>query len=74
VFCKTLKKLRKSHNMTQDELAEMLSLSRSAISLYETGRREPDYSILTKLADIFDVSVDYLLGREVKYSMLRKTS
>ncbi|WP_035172041.1 helix-turn-helix domain-containing protein [Caldanaerobius polysaccharolyticus] len=74
MFCKTLKKLRKSHNMTQDELAEMLSLSRSAISLYETGRREPDYSILTKLADIFDVSVDYLLGREVKYSMLRKTS
>lgn len=74
MFCKTLKKLRKSHNMTQDELAEMLSLSRSAISLYETGRREPDYSILTKLADIFDVSVDYLLGREVKYNMLRKTS
>ncbi|SHE36065.1 Helix-turn-helix [Caldanaerobius fijiensis DSM 17918] len=69
MFCKTLKKLRKSHNMTQDELAEMLNLSRSAISLYETGRREPDYTVLTKLADIFDVSVDFLLGRNVKYGV-----
>lgn len=68
MFCKTLKKLRKSHNMTQDELAELLNLSRSAISLYETGRREPDYTVLTKMADIFDVSVDFLLGRNVKYS------
>ena len=41
----------------------MLSVSRSTITSYETGQRNPDIYILMKIADIFDVSVDYLLGR-----------
>lgn len=58
-----LKKLRKSKKLTQDELADLLCVSRSAISLYETGRREPDCAMLSKMADVFGVSVDFLLGR-----------
>lgn len=41
----------------------MLSVSRSTITSYETGLRNPDVFILIKIADIFDVSIDYLMGR-----------
>jgi transcriptional regulator with XRE-family HTH domain len=55
--------LREKHALTQEELARKLGISRSALSHYETNRREPDYETLSKLADMFLVSVDYLLGR-----------
>lgn len=59
-----LKELRKSHKLTQQKLADKVGLSRSAISMYETDNSEPDINILTKFADFFNVSVDYLLGIE----------
>lgn len=60
---KRLKKLREEYNMLQKELALKLSLSQQTISLYESNRRQPDYETLKVIADFFDVSIDYLLGR-----------
>lgn len=58
-----IRKLRTERGWTQSELAEKLSVSESAISYYETGKREPDTETLHKLATLFNVSLDYLLGR-----------
>ena len=58
-----LKELRKKRNISQLKLAMDLQLNQNAISRYETGVREADYSTLIKIADYFDVSLDYLLER-----------
>jgi transcriptional regulator with XRE-family HTH domain len=57
-----LKSLRKEHGYTMKELAHKLSLSESVISLYENGKRQPSYDILIKLAHVYTVTLDYLLG------------
>ncbi|MBO8168170.1 MAG: helix-turn-helix transcriptional regulator [Thermoanaerobacteraceae bacterium] len=54
--------LRQEKGLTQNELAERLKISRSALSLYELGKRQPDYETLQKIAKYFDVTTDYLLG------------
>lgn len=59
-----LKELRKSHKLTQQELASILKITPSAYANYEQGRREPDIEVITTLANFYGVSVDYLLGRE----------
>lgn len=59
-----IKELRKQKQLTQSELAAMLRISPSAVGMYEQGRREPDSETLLKLCDIFNVSSDYLLGKE----------
>jgi len=56
-------KLRLEKQMTQEELAKALQISRSALSLYELNKREPDAETLKKIADYFDVTIDFLLGR-----------
>lgn len=61
-FGDTLKKLRIEKDLTQDEFAQKLSLAKSTISLYETGKREPDYKTIKIIAEFFGVTVDYLLG------------
>lgn len=58
-----LKQLRKERGISQVRLAMELSVSQHTISRYETGEREADYAMLIRLADFFDVSVDYLLER-----------
>ncbi|MFW6009127.1 MAG: helix-turn-helix domain-containing protein [archaeon] len=58
-----IKKLRKEDNMTQEDLAKKLGITRGAVGLYERGERKIDYKTINKLADIFGVSSDYLLGR-----------
>jgi transcriptional regulator with XRE-family HTH domain len=63
VFGKRLSQLRKSHKMSQYDLADKLRFSRGQIANYEQGQRQPDYETLQKLADFFEVSTDYLLGR-----------
>ena len=55
--------LRKERNLTQKQLAEGVKLSEIAIQNYESGRRKPAYDALLALADFFDVSLDYLVGR-----------
>ncbi|MCT4583761.1 MAG: helix-turn-helix domain-containing protein [Peptostreptococcaceae bacterium] len=58
-----MKLLRKELSLTQAELAEKLNITRSALSLYELGKRQPDFETLNKIADFFEVSTDYLLDR-----------
>lgn len=58
-----IKHLRKEMNLLQKDLAEKLNLTQQTISLYESEKRQPDYETLQKIADFFNVSVDYLLGR-----------
>ena len=56
-----LKELRESKGISQLKLAMDLSMNQNTISRYETGVREADYATLIKLADYFNVSIDYLL-------------
>lgn len=61
-----LREIRKSRNTTMKKLGSELGLAESTISLYEAGKRQPDFETVLKLADYFGVSVDYLLGRDTK--------
>lgn len=63
MFGDRLKELREDKNMNQDELANMVNLTRSAISSYETNTNVPSLEIAIKLADVFEVSLDYLTCR-----------
>lgn len=62
-FAKSLKKLRLEKQLRQEDVADELNISRQALSKYERGEREPDYHMLIKLADYYEVSIDYLFGR-----------
>ena len=62
-FSARLVQLRKSRALTQKQLATELGISELAIQHYEAQRRKPAYDILIALADYFDVSLDYLVGR-----------
>lgn len=64
MFGKRITELRKAKNLTQLELANLIGTSRSAISLYEIEKREPDIATLNNLASLFNVSVDYILGND----------
>ncbi|MBQ9531960.1 MAG: helix-turn-helix transcriptional regulator [Eubacterium sp.] len=61
-----LKELRKEKGISQLKLAMDLSVNQNTISRYENGEREADYEMLIKLADYFEVSIDYLLERTDK--------
>ncbi|MNW49075.1 HTH-type transcriptional regulator ImmR [compost metagenome] len=50
--------------MNQETLAEKLKVSKSSVGMYERGQREPSHETLLKIADLFDVSLDYLMGRD----------
>ena len=58
-----ISELREQKGWTQEELATMIGISRAALSHYEKNRRKPDFETLTQLADLFQVSIDYLIGR-----------
>lgn len=62
-FGTRLRELRKNKNLTQQELGDIVHVSKVSISGYERGERSPDRETLTHLADYFNVSTDYLLGR-----------
>lgn len=57
-----LKRLREERKLTQDDLAKAIGLSRSAITKYETGEREPDLETCKKLASFFNITLDELLN------------
>lgn len=63
-----IKNLRKINKYTQKQLAELLCVAQTTIANYENGVRMPDAEMLQKIADLFDISLDYLLGREEKHS------
>ena len=62
-FAERLKALRIKHRMLQKDMAKKLGITASAYGFYEQGKREPPIEIINKIANIFDVSTDYLLGR-----------
>ena len=53
--------MRKRKDMTQEELAENVGVTRAALSHYEKNRREPDYEIIARIADYFRVSIDWII-------------
>lgn len=57
-----IKLLREEKNMTQQELADKLQGAKSSIAMYENEERKPSLEVLLKLAEIFNVSTDYILG------------
>ncbi len=63
LFYSRLRQLREQHRLSQKDLAAFLGVTRQAIASYELGKREPGFNTLIKLADYFNVSADYLLGR-----------
>lgn len=63
MFGERLKELREDSKLTQEKIAKYLKISRQTISGYETGSNEPSIENLIKLADLFNVSLDYLCGR-----------
>lgn len=62
MFPARLKKARNDIGFSQREVAEELKIDRSQIASYETGRTQPDIETLGKLADFYNISVDWLLG------------
>ena len=63
-FGTNLKKLRLQEGLTQQQLADRLGVTKSVVSYYELQERYPSPEVLTKLASVFHVSTDYLLGLE----------
>lgn len=63
VFKERIKQLRKESNILQKDIAKSLGISPRAYRFYENGDRFPDFQGLIRLADFFDVSIDYLVGR-----------
>lgn len=61
-FSEILKRLRKSHNLTQAELGKNVWLSKAVISKYENGLGYPTFDALIRIANFFGVTTDYLLG------------
>lgn len=72
-FKNVFKRLRTSSGYTQSEMAEKLGIAKSTISMYENGKREPDFETLELIADFFNVDTDYLLGRTDKTTLLPET-
>lgn len=64
IFQERLIEQRKLNKLTQRQLANILNISQPSYIRYENGTAEPNLTNLVKLADYFDVSVDYLLGRK----------
>lgn len=60
-----LKQLRKEHDLSQEELGQILGVSKVSVSGYEKGTRVPSMDILLTMLKLFDIPADYLLGREV---------
>ena len=61
-----IKEFRQQAGMKQQELADVLSVKQTTVSGWEVGRREPDFDSLKRMADIFDCSIDELLGQKEK--------
>ena len=59
-----LRRLREGRRMNRKAMGECCGLSKNIIGMYERGEKEPSLKTLIKIADFFEVSTDYLLGRE----------
>ena len=64
LFSVRLKELRLQHGFSQEELSEQIGIKQSSYSDWENGKFKPNYEKLEKIADLFDVSLDWLVGRK----------
>lgn len=64
IIGENIKKYRLLNNMTQEDLSKKLGIAPNTLSNYENGNREPNSDIISKLADIFGISLDELYGRK----------
>lgn len=71
---KNIKYLREKTNLSQKEFAKILNISNSTLSQYESNVRVPSDDIKIQIADYFNVSLDYLLGRPNKHNSLKEKS
>ncbi len=62
-FSSRLKELRQSKKLRQEQVAKLVGVNKSAISSYENNLRQPSFDILVRLANLYRVSTDYLLGQ-----------
>lgn len=65
-FARILQDLREDKDISRKDLALALNISVSTLGMYEQGRREPNIDMLIKMANFFDVSIDFLVGRSFK--------
>lgn len=63
-FPSVFKLIRERSGLTQQQMAEKLGVSRSAVGMYENGEREPNFETLELIADTFNVDMNYLLGKK----------
>lgn len=63
-FAEILQELREDNDITRKDLATILNISVSTLGMYEQGRREPNIDMLIKIADYFNVPLDFLVGRK----------
>ena len=68
----SLRRFRKDFNLTQKAVADSIGMRDTAYSRYERGEREPAYKQLIKLADTYNISLDYLVGRSDNPSLQKK--
>lgn len=73
-FNEKLQELRKNKNLTQEQLAEMLFVSRTAISKWESGRGYPTIDSLKEISNFFAISLDDLLSREEIFTVAQEDS
>lgn len=62
-FSERLRQLRVSKDLSQSEFGKMIKVSKSSVNMYERGEREPKFETLERIADFFNVDMDYLLGK-----------
>ena len=71
VFGKRLKELRKEHGYTIEQFADMVGISKSTLGYYENDKRMPDIEILARIANVLNVSADYLIGTTARKGKLK---
>lgn len=65
MFPQRVKELRKRNNLTQEKFGKIMNVSYQTVGSWERGERQPSYETAKKIADYFEVSTDYLLGKSV---------
>lgn len=72
-FSRNLKLLREFHEMNQEDLAQKIGVSRSNLSYYETSKSEPTLTPLIKISEVFDITIDDLIFKELNIDLLKET-
>ena len=68
---KRLKELRKAKGLTQEQLGELVNVTKVSICCYENGTRTPNLDTFQDLLNVLEVSADYLLGKDIKASVMK---